>query len=142
MQRLLTHVIAALSLCHVNEAALQPAQRLDLLECSPRSSLSRLHRRNESLHRTDTSRFMAGKSAHVDEPTTHSVHPVSLRFVSIGELPRDSPKIAYAFKVCCVHRQVSLSRVECERNDGTLSAPCHGQSKLCTYTLLSSYPGM
>ena len=63
---------------------------------------------NEDSHRHGTPSFMIGES-HDDEPKTHPVHPITLRFVSKGELLRCHTKRIHIFQQCCVRGQASQS---------------------------------
>ena len=80
--------------------------------------------RDESLHRSDSPSSMAGEG-HDDEPSTHPVHPITLRFVEEGQLSRGHIFIIHVFGLCCVRGQVSRSLLKHERSGGALSAPCH-----------------
>ena len=68
----------------------------------------RLRFGNEDSHRHGTPSFMIGES-HDDEPKTHPVHPITLRFVSKGELTRNHTNLIHTFSPCCVRGQISQS---------------------------------
>ena len=70
----------------------------------------RLRFGNDVLRRHGTPSFMIGES-HDDEPKTHPVHPITLTFVSKGELLRNRINRIHIFQPCCVdgsHRKASL----------------------------------